>query len=106
MEKTDAVQEGKVRIFKALAHTTRLLLVEKLFTSEMCVSELMEGLQSDISTVSKHLSILKNAGLVRDEKRGSMVYYKLVMPCVLEMLGCVEAELHERGVRRIDSKEI
>ena len=102
MEKVNSVCQAKVRIFKALAHPTRLLLVEKIFGEEMCVSELMVGLQSDVSTVSKHLSVLKNAGIVNDEKRGSMVYYRLVMPCVVEMLGCVEAELFDKGVRAID----
>jgi ArsR family transcriptional regulator len=102
MEKPNAIHKAKARIFKALAHPTRLLLVERIFGGERCVSELMMGLPSDISTVSKHLSVLRNAGVVKDEKRGSMVYYRLVMPCVVEMLGCIEAELYERGVRETD----
>jgi ArsR family transcriptional regulator len=95
----NAIHKAKARVFKALAHPTRLLLVERLFGVELCVSELMEGLQSDISTVSNHLSVLRNAGIVEDERRGTMVYYRLIMPCVVEMLGCVEAELWEKGVR-------
>jgi DNA-binding transcriptional ArsR family regulator len=95
----NAVHIAKARVFKALAHPTRLMIVDKLLGEEMCVSELMEGFQSDISTVSRHLSVLKNAGIVEDERRGTMVYYRLVMPCVVEMLGCVEAELYEKGVR-------
>ena len=102
MERVSPVCQAKASIFKALAHPTRLMLVEKLFGEEMCVSELMVGLRSDVSTVSKHLSILKNAGIIRDERRGSMVYYRLVMPCVVEMLGCVEAELYDKGIRVID----
>jgi ArsR family transcriptional regulator len=96
---TNALQKAKADVFKALAHPTRLLLVEKLFGEELCVSEMMEGLQSDVSTVSKHLSVLRNAGIVEDERRGTMVYYRLVMPCVVEMLACVDTELCERGVR-------
>ena len=96
---TNALQKAKAGVFKALAHPTRLLLVEKLFGEELCASEMMEGLQSDVSTVSKHLSVLRNAGIVEDERRGTMVYYRLVMPCVVEMLACVETELCERGVR-------
>lgn len=94
-----AVYKTKANVFKALAHPTRLMLVEKLFGEELCVSEMMEGLQSDVSTVSKHLSVLRNAGIVEDERRGTMVYYRLVMPCVVEMLACVEAELCEKDVR-------
>ena len=95
----NAIHKAKARVFKALAHPTRLFLVERLFGVELCVSELMEGLQSDVSTVSNHLSVLRNAGIVEDERRGTMVYYRLIMPCVVEMLGCVEAELWEKGVR-------
>ena len=94
----NAIHKAKARVFKALAHPTRLLLVERLFGEELCVSEMMKGLQSDGSTVSKHLSVLKNAGIVEDERRGTMVYYRLIMPCVVEMFGCVEAELCEKGV--------
>ena len=45
---------------------------------------------ADTSTVSKHLSILKNAGLVEDEKLGTSVYYDLLTPCVLSFFGCLE----------------
>ncbi len=42
-----------------------------------------------MSTVSKHLSVLKSAGIVADEKRGQQVYYRLKMPCVLRFFDCV-----------------
>ena len=48
---------------------------------------------TDVSTVSKHLSVLKNAGLVPDEKRGSQVFYSLRVPCILNFFSCVEAVL-------------
>jgi ArsR family transcriptional regulator len=48
---------------------------------------------ADTSTVSKHLSLLKAAGIVSDEKRGLMVYYKLRLPCVLSLFGCIETVL-------------
>jgi ArsR family transcriptional regulator len=98
MDNSYAVNQAKVLVFKALAHPTRLVLVEKLFEREMCVSELMSGMRFDVSTVSRHLSVLKNAGILEDEKRGAMVYYKLVMPCVVEMLCCVETGLWESGI--------
>lgn len=101
MNGMNPILRAKTAVFKALAHPTRLVLVERLFGTQLCVSELMEGLQSDISTVSKHLSVLRNAGIVEDEKRGAMVYYRLVMPCVVEMLGCVEAELCEKGIGKM-----
>jgi len=46
-----------------------------------------------MSTVSKHLSVLKNAGIVQNEKRGLSVYYKLSAPCVTGFLHCLEEML-------------
>ena len=48
---------------------------------------------ADVSTVSKHLAILREAGIVRDEKRGSKVFYELRVPCVLNFFSCVESVL-------------
>ncbi len=82
--------EARARIIKAIAHPTRLFLVDELFKGERCVCELTEMVGADMSTVSKHLSILKNAGIVKDDKRGQQVFYRLLCPCVLEFFGCVE----------------
>ena len=46
-----------------------------------------------MSTVSKHLSVLKNAGIVQDEKRGVQVYYRLRCPCVVDFFKCAEKVL-------------
>jgi ArsR family transcriptional regulator len=92
-----AVYKEKAKIFKALSHPTRLFMVDRLFAEEMCVTDLMEGLEADVSTVSKHLSVLKNAGIVKDERRGSMVFYSLAMPCVVDVFNCVAEELGARS---------
>jgi ArsR family transcriptional regulator len=73
-----------------MAHPTRLFIIDELSRQECCVCELTEMIGADTSTVSKHLTILKNAGLVKDEKRGTMVYYHLRCPCILEFFGCIE----------------
>ncbi len=80
--------EELARISKALAHATRLFIIHKLDKQEYCVKELTELIGVDISTVSKHLTILKNAGIIIDEKRGNCVYYKLQCSCVLSMFSC------------------
>ena len=90
---TSARFEIRAHILKALAHPTRLFIVDELSRSERCVCELTELIGADISTVSKHLSILKNAGIVKDEKRGSKIYYILKTPCVLNFFSCVESVL-------------
>jgi ArsR family transcriptional regulator len=89
-EKTKARFEARAKIVKALAHPTRLFIVDQLSRRNKCVCELTEMIGDDISTVSKHLSLLKNAGIVRDEKRGTQVWYSLRTPCVLNFLSCVE----------------
>lgn len=83
--------EARARIIKALAHPARLFMVDELSKRQRCVCELTEMVGSDISTVSKHLSVLKAAGIVMDEKRGTQVFYSLRVPCVLRFFDCVGA---------------
>ena len=89
--------KARARILKALAHPSRLFIVEELARGERCVCELTEMVGADISTVSKHLSLLRSAGIVEDDKRGSQVFYRLRTPCVLNFFGCVEAVLREEA---------
>jgi ArsR family transcriptional regulator len=80
-----------------MAHPTRILIIEELSKQEHCVCELTEMIGADTSTVSKHLTVLKNAGIVRDEKRGQMVYYHFIMPCAMNFLRCLGTVLRERA---------
>jgi ArsR family transcriptional regulator len=89
--KTQARFEARARIVKALAHPSRLFIVDVLSQREHCVCELTEMIGADMSTVSKHLSILESAGIVASDKRGAQVFYQLKVPCVLRFLDCVEA---------------
>ncbi len=88
--------EAKAKIFKALAHPTRLWIAEKLGQGECCVNDLVEPLRADFSTISKHLSVLKEAGVVVGEKRGKQVYYSLKVSCVLGFMSCVEDVIENR----------
>ena len=89
--------EARAEIVKALAHPTRLYIVDVLSKGERCVCELRDGVGADFSTVSKHLSVLKNAGIVADEKRGLQVFYRLRCPCILNFFGCIENVLQENA---------
>ena len=91
--KARARYRAKAKIIKAMSHPTRLFIVDELSKGERCVCKLTEMVGDDISTVSKHLSVLKNAGLVSDEKRGTLVFYSLQCPCILEFFSCVESAL-------------
>lgn len=97
---TDTAQlrlTATAQIFKALAHPARLQVVEELARGERCVCELQAIIGSDMSTVSKHLSVLKNAGVVSDDKRGSQVFYSLKVPCIMGFFGCIESMLEDRA---------
>jgi DNA-binding transcriptional ArsR family regulator len=94
--KTKAQYEARARVIKAMAHPTRLFIVEELSHNEKCVRELTELIGADISTVSKHLGILKESGIIQDEKRGAQVFYTLRVPCVLNFIQCVESVLESR----------
>jgi DNA-binding transcriptional ArsR family regulator len=83
--------ERRATILKALAHPSRLMMVDELANGERCVCELQELVGADISTVSKHLTVLKKAGLVESEKRGLQVFYTLLSPCVMNFFTCVES---------------
>ena len=91
--KVNTKHEAWAKIIKAMAHPTRLFIIEELNQGERCVGELTEMIGADTSTVSKHLSVLKNAGLVFDEKRANSIYYKLRCPCIIDFMDCVEEVL-------------
>ena len=83
--------EARASIVKAMAHPTRLFIVDELAKGERCVNELTEMVGADMSTVSKHLTVLKSVGIIMDEKRGLQVFYSLRTPCIMNFFGCVES---------------
>ncbi len=86
----------KAQVFKALSHVTRLQIVQRLAKGEACVCDLLEMFDIDMSTLSRHLSVLRNAGLVFDEKRGKNVFYDLTCPCILDLFDCMEEAMCQR----------
>jgi ArsR family transcriptional regulator len=95
--RVQAEYKDQARILKALAHPTRLFIVDELSRGERCVCELTDLVGVEMPTVSRHLSQLKNAGILEDEKRGSQVFYRLQVPCVLNFFKCVKAVQAGRG---------
>ncbi len=81
----------QAQVFKALGHPGRLLMVDELSRGERCVCELAELVGSEMPTISRHLSILKNAGIVDDDKRGTQVFYRLMTPCVMNFFKCLDS---------------
>ncbi len=92
MEKKD-IQKKKALIFKALSHPVRITILELLEDGPKCVCEITKHFDIDRTTISKHLSLLKNLDIVDDTKMGLNVYYELKMPCVIHLLKCVEKNI-------------
>ncbi|HHV79774.1 MAG TPA: helix-turn-helix transcriptional regulator [Firmicutes bacterium] len=83
--------EAQAAVFKALGHETRLRIIDILAREGgKCVCELVERLGFDQSTISKHLKVLRWAGILRCSKHGLNVTYELNMPCVYEFMRCVQ----------------
>ena len=94
--------EERAKIIKALAHPSRLMMVDALVDGEKCVCELTELVGSDISTVSKHLALMKEAGIVEDRKVGQQVFYSLRCPCIVSFFGCVEAVMKSNAQEKME----
>jgi ArsR family transcriptional regulator len=93
-ENNRAKYEARAAIVKALAHPARLMIVDELTDhSQRCVGDLTDMIGTDLSTVSRHLLILRNAGIVESEKRGRTVYYRLRVKCIAKFFECVESVL-------------
>ena len=78
----------KAEFFKALAHPTRLFIIHAINDKKMSVKELAEKVGIDMSTMSKHLDILKKNKIIEGEKVKNFIYYSLAIPCVLDFMRC------------------
>lgn len=88
----------RAEVFKALGHQDRLRILEELEDGERCVCELVESVGSSWSTVSRHLSVLREAGVVADEKRGLQIFYRIALPCVASFMTCLDASRRGEAV--------
>jgi ArsR family transcriptional regulator len=104
-EKTRSRCEKRAEIVKAMAHPTRLFIIEELSRGRRCVCELTEMVGADTSTVSKHLSLLKRVGIIADEKEGLNVYYSLTVPCILNSFDCIDRTIRTVAEERLGAFE-
>lgn len=77
--------QDKSEQFKAISDPTRLKLLYLLKNDELCVCEIIAALQKPQSTISHHLNILKNAGLIKGRKEGVWIHYRLINPEIIEL---------------------
>ncbi len=102
MEKYRRHIAEQAKIFKALGHASRLLMVDTLRDGERCVCELQALVGDDMSTVSKHLSVLREAGIVTSRKRGTSIYYQLAPLALDTLLSCTGEFVRKRVIFQMD----
>jgi len=84
------LQTFKARFFRALAHPTRIRILETLATGDRSVQELQEALGLGQPVVSQQLAVLRNQGIVTYEKQGLSVRYSLRDPAIEELLAVAQ----------------
>lgn len=82
--------EFRAKIVKALAHPIRLWIVDRLQKREVCVNDLAEEIGLDQSTVSHHLSLLTDAGVLASRRDGRMICYRVSCGCLEGFFDCIE----------------
>jgi len=86
----------KAEVFKALGHPTRLFIIHAVADKKMSVKEPTEIVGVDISTMSKHLDILKKHKIIEGEKVKNFIYYRLAIPCVLDFMNCAVKVINKK----------
>lgn len=88
--------EKQAEIAKAIAHPLRIAIVNFLKDGEQCVCDIAEHIGAERSNVSRHLSVMVNAGLLDYRKEGLKVVYKLKCGCIVDFFSCVSSVLKQQ----------
>jgi len=88
--------EKQAQIAKAISHPLRIAVLDFLQAGPQCVCDIAEHLGSERSNVSRHLSVMTNAGVLESRKEGLKVIYTLKTPCILEFFSCVTDVLRQQ----------
>jgi DNA-binding transcriptional ArsR family regulator len=86
MPKTMDATSLKAKLFRGLADPTRLAILEAVLAGEKSVGEIAQAIDTSAANVSAHLACLVGCGLVRGEKRGKFVYYRVQERQVRDLL--------------------
>ena len=88
--------EKQAEIARAIAHPLRIAITNFLKDGEQCVCDIAKYIGSERSNVSRHLSVMVNAGLLESRKEGLKVIYKLKCPCIVDFFACVTSVLRQQ----------
>jgi ArsR family transcriptional regulator len=83
--------EIRSKILQAMAHPVRLITIDLLKEKEKSFSEIFKTFDFDKSTISKHLTVLKNAGIIKSRKEGTETFFTLAVPCIINFFNCIDA---------------
>ena len=89
--------EKQADIAKAIAHPLRIAIINFLKDGGQCVCDIAEYVGSERSNVSRHLSVMVNAGLLDYRKEGLKVIYKLKCACIIDFFSCVTRVLKQQA---------
>ena len=89
--------EKQAEIAKAIGHPLRVAIIDFLRDGEQCVCDIAEHIGSERSNVSRHLSLMVNAGLLDYRKDGLKVIYRLETPCILDFISCMSEVLKRQA---------
>ena len=104
MQQIDRTRSAaRASVFKAMGHPSRIYILELLSKAPRCVHDLAAAVGADMSTVSRHLAVLKNAGIVKDSKEGTTVTYSLACSCLGDMLSSAENIIRLNAERHSES---
>ncbi|MBC8378409.1 MAG: winged helix-turn-helix transcriptional regulator [Planctomycetes bacterium] len=89
--------EKQAAIAKAIAHPVRMAVLEFLKPGEQCVFDIAEAVGTERTNLSKHLSVMTNAGVLTSRKDGLKVMYRVKTPCLLRFMDCIKDCLKEQA---------
>ena len=89
----DKTLEFKMRIFKVISDTNRLKILELLRKGEICQCEIIPLLEQSQPTISRHLRLLEEAGLIRSRREGVRMLYEVVDPHIFNVLDAIDPEM-------------
>ena len=100
--------KARARVLKALGHPLRLQVVEALYRQDLCLCELQPLFKVRQPTLSRHLAVLKQAGLLTERRVGPRIILHLATPCIVRAFDCamsvVQAD-HQRRSRALKTGE-
>ena len=89
--------EKQAEVAKAIGHPLRIAILYFLANGEQCVCDIAEHVGAERSNVSRHLSVMVAAGVLKSRKVGLKVIYELRTPCILDVFSCVTRVLKDRA---------